>query len=164
MENVLNISPGLIVWTLINFSIFLFLIVKFGWKPMRESLQAREKAIQDSITSAESANKEAQRLLKEATEKLTGAQVEMMNIIKDGRAQAEKTIAKAAEEAEKVKVQKLEETRKEMDRVKDETFAALKADVATLVMQATEKVLDTKLDGEAHKKLIESSIAQVSKN
>ncbi len=164
MENVLSISPGLIFWTLFNFSIFLFLIVKFGWKPMRESLEARTKAIQDSITSAEAANQEAQRLLKEATDKLAGAQVDMMNIIKDGRAQAEKTIAKSVEEAEKVKAQKLDETRKEMERVKEETFAALKADVATLVMQATEKVLDSKLDGDAHKKLIESSIAQVTKN
>ncbi len=164
MDNVLNISPGLIFWTLVNFSIFLFLIVKFGWKPMRESLEAREKSIHDSIANAEAANKESQRLLKEASDKLSGAQVEMMNIIKDGRVQAERTIAKAAEEAEKVKSQKLEDARKEMERMKDETFAALKADVANLVMQATEKVLDTKLDADAHKKLIDSSIAQVSKN
>ncbi len=164
MDAVLNISPGLIFWTLVNFGIFLFIIVKFGWKPMKDSLDAREKAIQDSISSAENANKEAQRLLKEASDKLSGAQVEMMNIIKDGRAQAEKTVARAAEEAEKVKTQKLDEAKKEMERVKDETFAALQADVANLVMQATEKVLDTKLDADAHKRLIESSIAQVAKN
>jgi F0F1-type ATP synthase membrane subunit b/b' len=51
-----------------------------------------------------------------------------------------------------------------MDRAKEEAFAQLRAEVASLVMQATEKVLDTKLDAEAHKGLIASSIAQVSKN
>jgi F0F1-type ATP synthase membrane subunit b/b' len=61
-------------------------------------------------------------------------------------------------------VQKLDEARKEMDRAKEEAFAELRAEVASLVMQATEKVLDTKLDAEAHKNLIASSIAQVSKN
>jgi F-type H+-transporting ATPase subunit b len=164
MENVLNISPGLIFWTLVNFSIFFFLLLKFGWKPMRESLQMREKSIQDAIANAEAANKESQRILKESSEKLANAQAEMMNIIKEGRTQAERLVAKAAEEAEKQKVQKIEEARKEMDRAKEEAFAQLRAEVASLVMQATEKVLDTKLDAEAHKGLIASSIAQVSKN
>ena len=101
MENVLNISPGLIFWTLVNFGIFFFLLTKFGWKPMRDSLQAREKSINDAISNADAANKEAQRLMKESTEKLAGAQVEMMNILKEGRVQAERVVAKADEEAER---------------------------------------------------------------
>lgn len=164
MENVLNISPGLIFWTLVNFGIFFFLLMKFGWKPMRDSLQLREKSIQDAIAGADAANKESQRILKESSDKLANAQVEMMTIIKEGKAQAERVVSKAAEEAEKLKVQKLDEARKEMDRAKEEAFAELRAEVASLVMQATEKVLDTKLDAEAHKNLIASSIAQVSKN
>ncbi len=164
MDNVLNISPGLIFWTLLNFGIFFVLLLKFGWQPMKEALGAREKTIQDAISNAEAANRDAQNLLKESSEKLAQAQVEMMNIIKEGRVQAERIVAKAAEEAEKVKVQKLEEARKEMNRAKDEAFNALKGEVANLVMQATEKFLDTKLDNDAHRKLIDSSIAQVSKN
>ena len=102
--------------------------------------------------------------MKESQDKLAGAQNEMMSIIKDGRTSAEKIIAKAGDEAEKIKMQKLTETEREINRMKDEAFTQLKAEVASLVMQATEKVLDAKLDSETHKKLIESSIQQVTNN
>jgi F-type H+-transporting ATPase subunit b len=164
MDNVLNINPGLIFWTLVNFGLFMFILLKFGYKPMKNSLESREKFINDAIMGAENANKEAQRILRESQEKLAGAQSEMMNIVKEGRMQSEKIIAKAAEEAEHIKTTKLAETQREMNRMKDEAFAQLRTEVATLVMQATEKVLDTKLDADAHKKLIDSSIEQVSKN
>lgn len=164
MDAALNVNPGLIIWTLLNFGIFFILLVKFGWKPMKAALAEREQSITDAIANAERANADAQRILKENQEKLAAAQREMMDIVKEGRAQAEKIITKATEEAEHIKQQKLEETAREMVRMKDDTFAQLRAEVANLVMQATEKVLDQKLDGEAHKKLIETSIAQVSKN
>ncbi|MBL7999339.1 MAG: F0F1 ATP synthase subunit B [Candidatus Kapabacteria bacterium] len=162
--NVLNVNPGLIVWTLLNFSIFFFLLFKFGWKPLKESLKQREDSINDAIANAENANKEAMRIMKENQEKLAGAQQEVMNIVKDGRVQAEKIISKATEEAEFIKNQKLAETEREMNRMKDEAFTQLRAEVATLVMNATEKILDQKLDASSHKQLIDSAIAQVSKN
>ena len=38
MDNLLNVSPGLIIWTFINFGLFFILIGKFGFKPVGGNL------------------------------------------------------------------------------------------------------------------------------
>jgi F-type H+-transporting ATPase subunit b len=160
----LQVDPGLIIWSIVNFVIFAFIIAKFGWKPMREGLAAREQAIADAVAGAERANAESQALLRESKERLAGAQSEMMNIIKDGKVQAEAAVRKAADEAEQVKQQKLAETQREIERQKDDAIKQLRSEVTTLVIDATEKLVGRKLDSEDHRRLIESSVNDLSKN
>ena len=97
MENLLNVSPGLIFWTLFNFSVFLFLIGKFGFKPLLASLKARESGIENAISEADRVNAEAHALLKESQAKLASAQQDMMNLVKEGKQQAEHLVQSAYE-------------------------------------------------------------------
>ena len=108
MPSFLELSPGLVIWTLVNFSIFAFIIAKFGWKPMRDGLAARENAITDAIKTAEATNAQAQAILQESKEKIANAQAEMMDIVREGKTQAEAMIRKAADEADVVKKQKID--------------------------------------------------------
>jgi F-type H+-transporting ATPase subunit b len=103
-------------------------------------------------------------MLKESKERIQAAQQEMMDIVKEGREQAEVVLRRAAEEAEGVKQQKLAEAQREIDRQKDDAIAELRAEVTALVIGATEKLIGTKLDGEDHKRIIESSVNELSKN
>lgn len=164
MPAFLQMDPGLIIWTLVNFGIFAFIIAKFAWKPMISAIQAREQTITDNIKGAEAANAEAQQLLKESKDRIAAAQHEMMDIVKEGRVQAEALVRRAAEEAEVVKQQKLAEAQREIERQKDDAIAELRAEVTSLVIGATEKLIGTKLDGEDHKRIIQSSVNELSKN
>lgn len=164
MPAFLDYGPGLTFWTLVNFTIFAFIIAKFAWKPMISAIQAREQAINDNIKGAEAANAEAASMLKESKERIHAAQQEMMDIVKEGREQAEVVLRRASEEAEVVKQQKLAEAQREIDRQKDDAIAELRAEVTALVIGATEKLIGTKLDGEDHKRIIESSVNELSKN
>lgn len=164
MPAFLQMDPGLIIWTLVNFGIFAFIIAKFAWKPMISAIQAREQTITDNIKGAEAANAEAQQLLKESKDRIAAAQHEMMDIVKEGRVQAEAIVRRAAEEAEVVKQQKLAEAQREIERQKDDAIAELRAEVTSLVIGATEKLIGTKLDGEDHKRIIQSSVNELSKN
>ncbi|MES2766362.1 MAG: F0F1 ATP synthase subunit B [Bacteroidota bacterium] len=162
MDAVLTISPGLIIWTLINFTIFVLLLAKYGWKPMIAALNARENAINNSLQNAELANIEAQKLLNESQARMASAQHEMSTIIKEGRAQAEVYVRTAMEEAEKGKQAKLVEAQREISREKDAALRELRTEVATLVVQATEKLLGNKLDADSHRSMIEGYIDQVN--
>lgn len=164
MESVLNVSPGLMIWTLLNFLIFLFLLIKFGAKPITEGLKRREEYIRKSIEDAQKANKEAERLLKETNEKMMSAQQEMTDIIRKGKEQAESIIRKAEEEAEIAKKNKVEEAVREINRTKDLALQQLKTEVADMVVSATEKLLGEVLDREKHQKLAENFIEQIQKN
>ena len=59
MDSLLSIKPGLVFWSLVNFLIFLFLLLKFGAKPIANALKAREEKINGEIAAAEEANKKA---------------------------------------------------------------------------------------------------------
>lgn len=164
MPSFLEMSPGLIIWTLVNFSIFVFIIAKFFYKPMRSGLEAREQTIANAIANAEKANAEATRILAESKERIAGAQQEMMAIVREGKAQAEAMVRKAADDAEAVKQQKLVESQREIERQKDEAIKQLRAEVATLVVDATEKLLGRNLQGDDHKRIVEGYVNELSKN
>lgn len=164
MPAFLELSPGLVIWTLINFSIFAFIIAKFGWKPMKEGLAARENSINESIRSAESANAEAQAILRESKERIAGAQAEMMAIVREGKTQADAMVRKAVEEADVVKHQKIVEAQREIERSKEDAIQALRNEMSSLVVEATEKMLGRNLQGDDHKRIAENYVNELSKN
>ena len=46
-------SFGLIFWTMLAFLIVVFVLKKYAWKPILQSLNDREKTIADSLATAE---------------------------------------------------------------------------------------------------------------
>ncbi|MDB5223287.1 MAG: atpF, partial [Chitinophagaceae bacterium] len=44
---------GLIIWTLLAFLIVFFILKKYAWKPILNSMNQREKGIADSLATAE---------------------------------------------------------------------------------------------------------------
>jgi len=164
MDSLLNVNPGLMIWTILNFLVFLFLLVKFGAKPISNALKAREDYIQNNIQNAEKLNQEAQKLLAETQQKLRDAQNEMMAIIQKGKQQADELIRRATEEAEKVRKEKLDEAMREITRSKESALIELKKEVAHLVVQATEKLLKEKVDEKKDLELINQYIEQIPKN
>ncbi len=164
MDSILSVSPGLIIWTLVNFFIFFFLLFKLGFKQIAKGLKTREDSIRESIEGAERANIEAKKILEESQARLANAQQEMTEIISKGRNQAEEIVRKATDEAEKVKQAKVEEAKKEIERSKDNAIKELRKEVADLVIDATEKIIGDNLDKEKNYKLIEGYIGKIPNN
>ena len=123
-----------------------------------------EQTIANAIANAEKANAEAVKILAESKERIAGAQQEMMAIVREGKAQAEAMVRKAGDDAEAVKQQKLVESQREIERQKDEAIKQLRAEVATLVVDATEKLLGRNLQGDDHKRIVEGYVNELSKN
>ena len=151
-------------WTIINFGIFLFLIIKFGGKGIINALNERENSINKAIADAETANREALKLLNESKEKIENAQQEVALILAKGREQSEAIIRKTTEDAEKVKQAKLEEAIREIERNKEIALTQLRTEVADLVVNATEKIISVKLNKEQDFSLIQNSIDKLPKN
>ena len=164
MPSFLELSPGLVIWTLFNFSIFAFIIAKYAWKPMMQGLAAREKSIHDAIQGAEAANQEAHAILQENKERIANPQSEMMAIVREGKVQADAMLRKATEEAVAVKHQKLTEAKREIERQKDDAIKELRTEVSTLVVDATEKLLGRTMEGDDHKRIVDNYVNELSKN
>jgi len=164
MQDIMNVNPGLIFWSIINFSILLFILSKFAFPAMKKSLQGREEGIQKAIDEANTLNEKAQNLLAQSQDKLDNAQKEVSEILTNAKNMAEQNIQKANELAEKSKLQKIEEAKREIERSKNDAISQLRNEVADLVVSATEKILEIKLDKESHLKLAKEQIEKLPKN
>jgi len=164
MDNLLNVNPGLMIWTFINFAILLFLIIKFGGKAIVKGLQAREEHIDGQIKAAEEANEKAQKLFAESEAKITSARQEMAEIIAKGKDQAEIQLRKATEEADAIRRKKIEESAREIERQKITALNQIRNEVAGLVVEATEKILQEKIDSTKDYELINKYIDNIQHN
>jgi F-type H+-transporting ATPase subunit b len=162
--SLVDINPGLIVWTVITFVLLLLILKKFAWKPILTALDQREAAIKDSIEQAQKAKDEAQRILNENQANLAKAEEESKKIVEQGRIYAEKlkdqVIKESKEQAQKI----ISEASAEIERKKEEAFGELKSQVADLVIQATEKVLGEMVDKNQQKKIADKYINEIVKN
>ncbi len=160
----LDINPGLIIWTLITFAILLFVLGKFAWKPILQALHSREQEIADSIKKAEDARKDAEKMLAENKAMIAKANEETARLIAEGRAMAEQVkndiIVKANESAKTMMAQ----AKDEIVREKEAALTQLRSEVADLAISVAEKIVDESLDGAKQKKFVDKVLQQMQKN
>ena len=90
---------GLLFWTLLAFVIVLFILGKFAWKPIMQSLNERENTIADSLATAERVKAEMAQLKSENEELLAQAREERAKMLKEARDIKDKIISEAKEQA-----------------------------------------------------------------
>ena len=74
MNSSLIVGEGLL--TLLSFSILLFVIYHFAWKPFNKNLEDRQQKIQSDISAAAKAKESSEQTKTELEERLTNAQIE----------------------------------------------------------------------------------------
>src|SRR5436190_15637753 len=92
-------SFGLIIWTLLTFLIVYFILKKYAWKPILNSLNERETIIADSIATATRVKGEMAALKSENEALLVKAREERAGMIRDAKELGEKMVAEAKEKA-----------------------------------------------------------------
>jgi F-type H+-transporting ATPase subunit b len=160
----LDVNPGLIIWTVITFVILLFILKKVAWKPILNSLKEREKFISDSLEKAEIAQKEAEKLFEENKANLAKADEEAQKIITQGREYADKLKTQIIDES-KIEAKKIvEAATSEIERKNKEAMASLKEQIVEIAVNAAEKIIRENLDKDKQKNIVDKYIQELSKN
>ncbi|QQS36895.1 MAG: F0F1 ATP synthase subunit B [Ignavibacteriales bacterium] len=160
----LDVNPGLIIWTVITFVLLLLILKKVAWKPILTALDQRENAIKESLEKAEKAKDEAKKILDENSANLAKAEEESRKIIEQSRMFAEKLKEQMLHDSKEQAKKILDDATAEIERKKDAAFDELKTQVAQIAVNAAEKILKTNLDAEKNKKLADSYISEITKN
>ena len=162
MNPLVQLDPGLFIWTIITFMVLFFVLAKFAWKPLLKMLQDREDMIRTSLDDAEKAKVELERLNEESEAIMAKARSEAQTILADGKAAAEKvkedTVAKAKEQANKIR----EDAEKQILVEKDKAIADIKQEVVNISLSVAEKLIHKNLSDADNKALIEESLKKVN--
>jgi F-type H+-transporting ATPase subunit b len=159
----LEIYPGLMLWTILTFLIVLFILRRTAWKPLVQALNDREEKIRSSLEEAENARIEAQRLLDENRQVLTDAEEQSARIIREGRAMGERLKNEILEKAQASSRLLVDQAKEEIRREKDSALAQLRSEVSDLAIAAAGKILDANLDNAQQRRLVDQAIQELSK-
>lgn len=162
--SLIDVSPGLIFWTIITFVILLFILKKVAWKPILFALDQREAAIKDSLEKAEKAQEEARKVLEENKANIQKAEEESKKIINQSREYAEKLKEQMLQEGKEQSKKIVEDATTEIERKKEAAFEELKTHVAEIAIQAAEKIMNANLNKDAQKKIADKFIGEITKN
>jgi F-type H+-transporting ATPase subunit b len=160
----LDVNPGLMIWTVITFIILLLILKKVAWKPILTALDKRESDIRESLAQAEKARDDAKQILEQNQANLAKAEEESKKIIDQSRAYAEtlkeQLIKDSKEQAKKI----VDDASLEIQRKQDIAFEELKGQIAEIAVSAAEKIIRESLDAQKSKKVIDKYLNDVTKN
>lgn len=161
----LNPGTGLIFWQAVIFLLLFFILAKYAWKPITESLRVREESIQNALDSAEKAKAEMAQLQADNKKLLEEARQERDQILKEAREIAARVKDEAHEDAAKQTEKMLADARTAINNEKQAALTEVKAEVAGLVLTVTEKLLRKELsDDDKQRQLIREYIKDVNLN
>jgi len=162
MDNPLvQVDPGLFIWTIVTFLVLLTLLAKFAWRPLLEALETRQSAIRKSLDDAQQAKEELERL-----------HVESGKIIQRARNDAETNIAQSRSDGDRLREELKQKARAEADhivknaerQIQLETSRALEQirhEAIDLSVMIASKIIQRNLSKADNEKLIDEALKQV---
>lgn len=150
---------GLIFWTTLSFLILLFILGKFAWKPILNSVNDRETSILKALKEAENAREEMKNLTADNERILKDARIEREAMIKEARDIKVKMISDAKEEAKTTADTIISQAQEAIENEKKSAMADLKSQMASLSIEIAEKVVKQELSNKDKQlKLVEDML------
>lgn len=147
-----------------NFIIFIGLIWYAGGKKIVAFFSGRRQGIEQELNDLESRKGEAKKSLADVERRIASLEQERQAILAEYRAQGEAMKAAIIEKAEQSAVQITEQAKRSADNDIKAAIDSLRADMADEIIAAAEKLLQEKLTGEDHEKLIDKYLTKVVLN
>jgi len=152
---------GNILFTLLVFFLLLALLGRTAWRPLLNTLQARDRAIRDSIERARQERLEAEKLLQQYQVQLDQARKEASEIVEEGRRDAEVVRRRIQEEARQDANAMIERAKREIQLARDAAITELYLRAAELAVQEAANVVAKELTPDDHRRLVGESLERI---
>jgi ATP synthase, F0 subunit b len=161
MNPLLQVDPGLYIWTIIIFLGLLWAFNKLAWTPLRATLNAREDSIRKSLDDARQAREELKQLRAESAKMLAEARAEADTILTRTREDANRfrDEMKVKAHAEASGIVKNAEQRIEMETAR--ALQQIRAEAVEFSVAIASKILQRNVSKEDNERLIEETFRQI---
>jgi F-type H+-transporting ATPase subunit b len=156
---------GLVFWMTVTFSLVLFILSKFAWKPILSAIKEREQSIENALNSAEKAKEEMQQQQAANQRLLDEARLERDKILKDAQTAANLVIGQAKDKASEEATKLLENTRLAIQTEKSAALTEIKNLVGNLSVQIAEQIVKKELkDDGSQQSLVQTYLQEAKLN
>lgn len=147
----------------VGFIILVWLLKRFAWGPLLGVLDQRRQRIADGLADVERAKQEMARLKTQYEQELArieeSARKKLLEAVNEGR----RVAAEIEEEARGKAQAHLAKAKETLELEVAKAKVELRDQIVTLAMEATEKLLHSRLDAGRDKALVEEFIAELSR-
>lgn len=144
----------------INFLVLIFLLSRFLYRPVVGMLDERSRRIEESLAAAERARAEVAQADREREELLANTRREIQEMLTQSQQIADRIQSEARAAAQQESQRIVERARQEADAERQQAMIELRREVATLAVQAAERVVRQSLDDPAHRRLVDEFLSE----
>jgi F-type H+-transporting ATPase subunit b len=160
----LQLEYGTMLTQLIIFIVLFWLVKRYAMKPLMKVLNDRQSHIENQISSAEEANKQATKIVEEQKQALQDARKAAHEMLEQAKAtsskQADQILADSRKEATRIK----DEAMRDIETEKNKAIAALKSQVSAMSVMIASKIIEKQVDEKSQEQLIEKYLKEVGGN
>jgi F-type H+-transporting ATPase subunit b len=160
-SGLIEVVPGLMIWTLVAFGITFFVLRKYAFGPIQRTIDERRDRIQKAVEEADRARTDARELLEQHRQLIARAKGDSAEILAEARKVADAQMERVKEEAEIERQRRLEETRRQIEAETKRSLDQIRSEVADLTLEATARVTGKVLDAEDQRRLIDEAIKEL---
>ena len=163
MHPLVSPEPGLIIWTLVIFILFITLLRRKAWKPILKAVHEREDKINNALDAAKEAEKKVAEMTATNEALLKEARNERDRMLKEARDTKDTMIGEAKTKAKEEGDRMIQIAREAIVNEKMAAISELKNQVAILSVEIAEKLIKEKLsDDKKQTQLIEDLIKEIN--
>jgi F-type H+-transporting ATPase subunit b len=159
--SLIDVVPGLMVWTLVTFLVVLYVLRRFAFGPIQRLIEQRRERIREALDEADKAREEARQLRELTQREREEARVERDRVLEDVRRQAQEQLRRAREDADADLQRRLEENQRTLEAENRKLREEIRRDVVELTLLASEKVTRKTLDEADQRRLIDETVAEL---
>ena len=151
-----------IIWGGAAFLILFVVMVKKGFPAVKGAMDARAERIRADLDAAETAKSDAQAVQADYEARLADAKDEAARLFEEARTTADQLKVDLTSRAEADVVEMRERATADIEASRQQAIADLRAEVAGIALGAAERVVQSSLDEDAQRRLIDQYIDEVS--
>jgi F-type H+-transporting ATPase subunit b len=156
-----QVDPGLYIWTIVTFLVLLTLLAKFAWRPLLQSLEARQETIKKSLADADKARQELERLNQESEAIIRQARVEAESILGASRADAERLRGELREKARSEAEGIIKNAERQIQLETARAMEQIRQEAGDLSVAIASKIIQRNLTKADNERLIDEALRQL---
>ncbi len=165
----IEIEPKLIpnLWAFITqllaFIVLVFIVIKFGYKPVHNYIQKRKEFVDSNLDNAQKLNQEANSKNLQAEENLNNSRKQASDILLQVKVQAEEDKQRYQDELNKELALKRMQAEKDIQLEKQQAIEECKQEIVDIALQASSQLLEREIDEKDTRKMVDSFVDDISK-
>lgn len=161
MNPLVQVDPGLYIWTIVTFLLLLWAFNRLAWRPLKATLQAREASIQKALDDARQARAELERVSEASRRLLVEARGQADAILGATRLDASRFRDELKQKAQAEAQGIVRNAEKQIEQETARALQLIRAEAVDLSVAIASKLLQRHVSAADNERLIEETFQHI---